>query len=51
MLTLLERRRDTYYHKLNGWDRVLSDFIERYNLIVDRLVEAIKFHCNIIGDI
>jgi hypothetical protein len=44
-------RQDKVYHILNGCDRMTGEYTVRHNLIVNRLVEAIKLNCNIIGKV
>jgi hypothetical protein len=40
-------RQDTVYHILNECDRMCLDYIARHNLIVNRLVKAIKLNWNL----
>jgi hypothetical protein len=44
-------RQDTVYHILNGCERMAGDYTTRHNLIVNRLVEAIKLNCRILGEV
>jgi hypothetical protein len=44
-------RQDTVYHILNGFERMAGDYTTRHNLIVNRLVEAIKLNCRILGEV
>jgi hypothetical protein len=44
-------RQDIAYHILNDCNRMVGNNTSRHNLIVDRLKEAIKIKCHIIGDV
>jgi hypothetical protein len=44
-------RQDTVYHILNECDGMAGDYTTRHNLIVNRLVEAIKLNYRIIGEV
>jgi hypothetical protein len=44
-------RQDIVYHILNGCEGMEGDYTIRHNLIVNRLVEAIKLNCRIIGEV
>jgi hypothetical protein len=44
-------RQDIVYLILNRCHKMVGDHTSRHNLIIDRLAEAIKANCHIIGDI
>jgi hypothetical protein len=44
-------RQDTVYHILNECKRMCGEYTVKHNLIMNRLVEAIKLNCNIFGDV
>jgi hypothetical protein len=44
-------RQDIIYYVLYGCNPMDDDYITRHNLTVDRLSEAIKLNCNVIGSV